>query len=109
SCLPLSGGSPARIVMPRRTGGGRARKETPSLEAAMALHGRLALVSTLVRLAAELPAQTAAGPTGLVGRVREAESGRPLPAALVSLRGTPHRTLSDDRGELRLPGVAPGR
>lgn len=46
---------------------------------------------------------------GIVGTVRAAEGGRPLGAAVVALRGTPFRALTDSGGAFRLPDVPPGR
>lgn len=49
----------------------------------------------------------AQNPVVLTGLVTDA-GGTPVTGAIVSLAGTALRTVSDDRGEFRLPGVGPG-
>lgn len=65
------------------------------------------LATALALVAGSAAAQAQSG--GLVGTVRAADGGRPLGAALVTLRGTLFRTLTDPDGAFRLPGVPPGR
>ena len=51
----------------------------------------------------------AAGPAGIRGTVRDQRSGRPLANTQVLIPGTPHGTLTDDRGSFVLSELDPGR
>jgi CarboxypepD_reg-like domain/Carboxypeptidase regulatory-like domain/TonB-dependent Receptor Plug Domain len=48
------------------------------------------------------------GPTAFVGSIVDASTGRPIAGALLQVRGTSVRNVSDDRGRFVLWGVTPG-
>jgi len=50
-----------------------------------------------------------AGPTAFVGTVVDASTARPITGALLQIRGTNVRNVTDDRGRFVLWGVAPGQ
>src|SRR4051812_930123 len=57
-------------------------------------------------LLAALPALAQTG--GIRGSIVDARGGEPLASVQVQLTGTPHRAVSDDKGEFQIDGVAPG-
>ena len=50
-----------------------------------------------------------AGPAGIRGVVRDQRSGKPLGNVQMMVPGTPHGTLTDDRGSFLLSKLPPGR
>ncbi len=69
---------------------------------------RRALGGILFLLLAGAPIVVLAQPAVIMGDVREAASGRPLPVANLILEGTLLGGITDRDGRFRIPGVEPG-
>ncbi len=68
----------------------------------------LAVAVLFLALGAAFAAPGAGQGSDLFGRVDDEETGRPVADAAVVLVGTPHSTLTDDRGVFRLTGLTAG-
>ena len=106
--------NPARIVRPNRTAELDVGRATPFEHADPGVPSRRVRVSAVVLCTAVMASLAFTSPLtaqevgNLIGRVIDAQQGRPLPGVQVSVLGSGSSTVTDESGTFRLPDLPPG-